>query len=102
MAASATANAVPPGAPLPIGNALSLARVESAIARSGAGIGIVFFLQSLPTLLGEHGATVPLWSIAAAVAIVGSLLFTVVAALAPVALIISHNSRSALNQKSRS
>jgi signal transduction histidine kinase len=82
MAASAAANAVPPGAPLPLRNALSLARVESALARTGSGIGIVFFLQSLPTLLGEKGATVPLWSIGAAVAIVGSLLFTVAAALA--------------------
>jgi len=81
MAASAVANAVPPGAPPPIRNALSLARVESAIARSGAGIGIVFFLQSLPTLLGEHGATLPFWSVSAAVAIVGCLLFTVVAAV---------------------
>lgn len=81
MAASAAVNAVPPGAPPPIRNALSLARVESAIARSGAGIGIVFFLQSLPTLLGEHGQTVPLWSVSAAVAIVGCLLFTVVAAV---------------------
>ena len=81
MAASAVVNAVPPGAPPPIRNALSLARVESAIARSGAGIGIVFFLQSLPTLLGEHGATLPFWSVSAAVAIVGCLLFTVVAAV---------------------
>lgn len=82
MAASPAANAVFPGAPLPLRNALSLARVESAIARSGAGIGIVFFLQSLPTLLGEHGATIPLWATAGAVVIVGSLLFTVVAAIA--------------------
>jgi signal transduction histidine kinase len=81
MAASAAVNAVPPGAPPPIRNALSLARVESAIARSGAGIGIVFFLQSLPTLLGEHGATMPFWSVSAAVAIVGCLLFTVVASV---------------------
>ena len=81
MAASAVVSAVPPGVALPIRNALSLARVESAIARSGAGIGIVFFLQSLPTLLGEHGATFPIWSIGAVVAIVGALLFTVVAAV---------------------
>ncbi len=82
MAANAAANAVPPGAPPQLRNALSLARVESAIARSGAGIGIVFFLQSLPTLLGDHGATSPSWSIVAAAAIVACLLFTVVASLA--------------------
>jgi len=82
MAANAAANAVPPGAPLPLRNALSLARVESALARTGSGIGVVFFLQSLPTLLGEKGATQPLWSIAASAAIIGSLLFAVAAALA--------------------
>ncbi|MEO7720490.1 MAG: ATP-binding protein [Pseudolysinimonas sp.] len=82
MAASAVVNAVPPGAPLTIRNALSLARVESAIARSGAGIGIVFFLQSTPTLLGEHGGSVPFWSIGAVVAVVAALVFTVVAAVA--------------------
>ena len=81
MAASPAVSAVPPGVALPIRNALSLARVESAIARSGAGIGIVFFLQSLPTLLGEREATFPIWSIGAVVAIVGALLFTVVASV---------------------
>ncbi|HEY4153647.1 MAG TPA: ATP-binding protein [Pseudolysinimonas sp.] len=81
MAASAAVNAVPPGVALPIRNAISLARVESAIARSGAGIGIVFFLQSLPTLLGDIGATVPVWSIGAVASVVAALLFTVVAAI---------------------
>ena len=81
MAASSVASGGLPGVALPIRNALSLARVESAIARSGAGIGIVFFLQSLPTLLGEREATVPIWSIGAVVAVVGALLFTVVAAV---------------------
>lgn len=79
MAANALTNAAPPGAPLPLRNALSLARVESALARTGAGIGVVFFLQSLPALLGENGATQPLWSISAVVAVVGSLLFAVAA-----------------------
>ncbi len=81
MAASPAVSAIPSGVALPIRNALSLARVESAIARSGAGVGIVFFLQSLPTLLGEHGATFPIWSIGAVVAVVAALLFTVVAAV---------------------
>ena len=74
MAASPVASAFAPGVALPIRNALSLARVESAIARSGAGIGIVFFVQSLPTLLGEHEATLPYWSIGAVVAVIGALL----------------------------
>jgi signal transduction histidine kinase len=81
MAASAAANAAPPGVTPPIRTAISLARVESAIARSGAGIGIVFFLQSLPTLLGDTGATVPAWSIGAIDSVVAALLFTVVAAV---------------------
>jgi len=58
-----------------------VARVESAIARSGAGIGIVFFLQSLPSLLGENGATLPIWSVGAVGVIVSTLLFTVVASI---------------------
>ncbi|MEO6116391.1 MAG: ATP-binding protein [Pseudolysinimonas sp.] len=78
---AAPLGAAPPGVALPIRNALSLARVESAIARSGAGIGIVFFLQSLPTLLGDRGATVPIWSIGAVVVVIVALLFTVVAAV---------------------
>ena len=82
MAANPAANAVPPGAPLQLRNALSLARVESALARTGSVIGVVFFLQSLPTLLGEKETTLPLWSTSAAIAIVGSLLFAVAAGIA--------------------
>jgi len=82
MAANAAANAVPPGAPLQLRNALSLARVESALARTGSVIGVVFFLQSLPTLLGEKETTLPLWSTSSAIAIVGSLLFAVAAGVA--------------------
>ncbi|MEP6842966.1 MAG: ATP-binding protein [Pseudolysinimonas sp.] len=80
MDASPVVISGPPGIAFPIRNALSLARVESAIARSGAGIGIVFFLQALPALLSE-GGTLPIWSVGATVAIVAALLFTVVAAL---------------------
>ncbi len=81
MAVSPVPNAAPPGVSLPIRNALSLARVESAIARSGAGIGIVFFFQSLPALLGERGQTEPIWAAGAVVAIVGTLLFAVAASI---------------------
>jgi signal transduction histidine kinase len=81
MAANAAANAVPPGAPPSISNALSLARVESAIARSGAGIGIVFFLQSLPALLGQLTETDVRWSWTAIGVIVVALLFAVFASL---------------------
>jgi signal transduction histidine kinase len=81
MAASPVTSGAPPGIALPIRNALSLARVESAIARSGAGIGIVFFLQSLPALLGQLTATEPIWTWVSVGLIVGALLFAVVASL---------------------
>lgn len=60
---------------------LSLARVESAMARSTAGIGIVFFLQSLPSMLGQLGDSNPLWLYPSIAVLVGALLFTVVASV---------------------
>ncbi|HWH25537.1 MAG TPA: ATP-binding protein [Pseudolysinimonas sp.] len=36
-----------------VANPLSLIRVDSAVARSAAGFGVAFFLQSIPTLLGQ-------------------------------------------------
>jgi signal transduction histidine kinase len=60
-------------------NALSLARVESAMARTGAGIGVIFFLQSLPSLLGQLNDSDPLWLYPSIALLVGGLLFTVVA-----------------------
>ncbi|HEY4226625.1 MAG TPA: ATP-binding protein [Pseudolysinimonas sp.] len=59
-----------------------MARVESAIARSTAGVGVVFFAQSLPTLLGDFGKTEALWSLLSVAFIVAGLLFTVLASIA--------------------
>lgn len=81
MAASPLIGAGPlRGAPA-IRNTLSLARVESAIARSGAGIGIVFLLQTIAPLLGQMNQTSPLWLYPSIALIVAALLFTVVASV---------------------
>ncbi len=79
MAASQTAGVGQPRAAPAIRNTLSLARVESAMARSGSGIGLLFFVQSLPALLGQLNASNPLWLYPSITLIVCSLLFTVVA-----------------------
>jgi signal transduction histidine kinase len=62
-------------------NPLSLVRVETAIARSAAGIGLAFLIQALPSLLGQADVTRPGWTITAAAALVASLVFTVVASI---------------------
>ena len=65
-----------------IRNTLSLARVESAMARTGAGIGVVYFIQSIPSILSQLHDSDPRWLIASIAVLVASLLFTVVATLA--------------------
>ncbi len=81
MAASPPAGIGPlRGAPA-IRNALSLARVESAMARTGAGIGLIFFLQSLPSLFGQLKDSNPVWLFVSVAALVVGLLFTVVASV---------------------
>ncbi|MFC5503436.1 sensor histidine kinase [Lysinimonas soli] len=56
-------------------NPLSLTRVESAVARSAAGFGIAFFLQSLPALLGQQSSVNPVYFGASVGLIVAALLF---------------------------
>jgi signal transduction histidine kinase len=73
-----------PAAPLPgrrVTNPLSLTRVESAIARSAAGFGVVFFLQSLPALLQQKSDVSPIYFTLSIVFLVASLLFAGVASL---------------------
>ena len=79
MAASPPASVGPLRAAPAIRNTISLARVESAMARSGAGIGVIFFLQSLPTILGQLKASDPRWLYPSIAVLVTALLFTVVA-----------------------
>jgi signal transduction histidine kinase len=59
-----------------------MARVESAIARSTAGVGVAFFAQSVPTLLGDFGKTTALWSWLSIALVVAGLLFMVLASIA--------------------
>jgi signal transduction histidine kinase len=56
---------------------LSLARVDSAISRSAAAIGVAFFLQSAPVLAAQSGNTRPAWTIV----VVGLLVLSLLAAL---------------------
>ncbi len=62
-------------------NPLSLRRVDSAVARSAAGFGVAFFLQTLPSLLGQLPNLHPAWSIVMVGGLVASMLFTVVGAI---------------------
>lgn len=62
-------------------NPLSLNRVNSAIARTAAGFGIAFFLQSVPFLLDQLPNLHPLWSFAATTGLVSSLVFAIVASI---------------------
>jgi signal transduction histidine kinase len=79
MATSASVAAPPQGRQ--VRNPLSLRRVESAVARSAAGFGVAFFLQSLPTLLGELPNLRAVWSIAMVGGLVASLLLAVVGSI---------------------
>ncbi|MDP9026089.1 MAG: histidine kinase [Actinomycetota bacterium] len=51
------------------------------MARTGAGIGVIFFLQSLPAMLGQLNDSNPLWLYPSITVLVGALLFTVVATI---------------------
>jgi len=62
-------------------NPLSLVRVESAMARSAAGIGLAFFAQSIPVLLGQLHETQPIWTGIVVVLVISALLFAVIASV---------------------
>ncbi len=79
MATSASVAAPPQGRQ--VRNPLSLRRVDSAVGRSAAGFGVAFFLQSLPTILGEVPNLHVVWSIVIVGGLVASLLVTVVGAI---------------------
>lgn len=81
MAVSLPAPAGQPRIAPPIRNTLSLARVESAMARTGAGIGVVYFAQSVTTIVGQFNNSDPRWLYGSVAVIVASLLFTVVSSL---------------------
>jgi signal transduction histidine kinase len=80
MATSGSLSAPPQGRQ--VRNPLSLRRVDSAVARSAAGFGVAFFLQTLPSLLGQLPNLHLVWSVIIVGGLVASLLFTVVGAIA--------------------
>lgn len=63
----------------PVRDPLSLVRVSTAIARTAAGFGVAFMLQSVPAMAEQLPNMHPAWSIALVGAFVLSLLCTVVA-----------------------
>ncbi|GHF15206.1 sensor histidine kinase [Pseudolysinimonas yzui] len=65
----------------PVRNPLSLLRVDAAIARLAAVIGVAFFLQSIPLQLGQLGNMAPAWSITIIALLVASLVACVIAAI---------------------
>jgi signal transduction histidine kinase len=62
-------------------NPLSLTRVDSAIARSAAGFGVAFFLQTIAPLLDQVANMRPGWVAVMVGGLIGSLLFAVTAAI---------------------
>jgi signal transduction histidine kinase len=57
----------------PVRNPLSLLRVDAAIARLAAVIGVLFFLQSIPLQLGQLSNMAPAWNIAILALLITSL-----------------------------
>jgi len=62
-------------------NPLSLVRVTTAIARTAAGFGIAFMLQSIPAMVDQLSNMHPVWSIAMVGTLVASLAFTALTSL---------------------
>jgi signal transduction histidine kinase len=66
----------------PVRNPLSLLRVDAAIARLTALIGVAFFLQAIPIMMGQLPAMAPTWNVAIVGLLVLSLVVSGVAAIA--------------------
>jgi signal transduction histidine kinase len=64
----------------PVRNPLSLLRVDAAIARLAAVIGVAFFLQAIPLILNQLPHMAPAWNVAILTLLIGLLLACVVAA----------------------
>lgn len=65
----------------PVRNPLSLLRVDAAMARLAAVIGVAFFLQSIPLQLGQLDNMAPAWSVTIVSLLVASLVACVIAAI---------------------
>jgi len=75
-AAAAPVAAIPRGRA--VRNPLSLVRVTTAIARTAAGFGVAFMLQSVPAMIDQLPNMNPAWSVVLVGSLVASLLLTVV------------------------
>jgi signal transduction histidine kinase len=64
----------------PVRNPLSLLRVDAAIARLAAVIGVAFFLQSIPLQMGQLGNMAPAWSFSIVGLLVAALVACAIAA----------------------
>ncbi|PZQ89669.1 MAG: histidine kinase [Leifsonia xyli] len=62
-------------------NPLSLVRVMTAIARTAAGFGVAFMLQSVPAMVEQLPNMNPVWSVFMVGSLVASLVFTVVVSI---------------------
>jgi signal transduction histidine kinase len=71
-------------------NPLSLVRVTSAIARTAAGFGIAFMLQSVPAMLEQLPNMHPVWAVVMVGALVASLALTVLVSVTGRGLRIGH------------
>ncbi|TXK16232.1 sensor histidine kinase [Homoserinibacter sp. GY 40078] len=69
----------PPPRGRSVRNPLSLVRVDTAIARTAAGFGIAFFLQSIPAMIEQLPNLQPVWSSVIVTALVVSLALTALA-----------------------
>jgi signal transduction histidine kinase len=65
----------------PVRNPLSLLRVDAAVARLAAVIGVAFFLQSIPLQLTQLQNMAPAWNVAILTLLVASLVACGVAAI---------------------
>lgn len=88
MAEVATAPAVLRGRT--VRNPLSLVRVTTAIARTAAGFGVAFMLQSVPAMMDQLPNMNPVWSVMMVGSFVASLAFTVVVSAIDRGLRIGH------------
>jgi len=79
MAEPARARLAPVPRGRPVRNPLSLVRVDTAIARTAAGFGIAFMLQSIPAMIDQLPNSSPLWSSVMVFALVVSLALTALA-----------------------
>jgi signal transduction histidine kinase len=69
-----------PASGLPVRNPLSLLRVDAAIARLAAVIGVAFFAQSIPLQLDQLPRMSPVWNIVILTLLIASLLVAALAA----------------------